>query len=81
MWKGSKTMNTIYRLNVNELDDRFIQSLKALFREKEIEIIVNEVDETAYLFQSEANKARILTAVRNVEKGENLVEVRTGDLQ
>jgi antitoxin YefM len=76
-----KTVNTIYRLNVNELDDKFIQSLKVLFKEKDIEIIVNEVDETAYLFRSEANKARILSAVKNVEVGENLVEVQVGDLQ
>jgi antitoxin YefM len=55
--------------------------VKALFKEKEIEIIVNEVDETAYLFRSEANKARILSAVNNVEKGKNLVEVPIGDLQ
>ena len=74
-------MNTIYRLNANELDEKFIQSLKALFKDKDIEIIVNEVDETAYLLRSEANKDRLLKAVENVEKAENLVEVQIGDLQ
>ena len=74
-------MNTIYRLNASELDEKFIQSLKALFKDKDIEIIVNEVDETAYLLRSEANKDRLLKAVENIEKGENLVEVQIGDLQ
>jgi antitoxin YefM len=74
-------MNTTYRLNANELDEKFLQSLKALFKDKDIEIIVSEVDETAYLLRSEANKERLLKAVESVEKGENLVEVRMGDLQ
>ncbi|MHC1726716.1 MAG: hypothetical protein AB9866_12015 [Syntrophobacteraceae bacterium] len=74
-------MNTIYRLNVNELDEKFIQSLKALFRDKDIEIIVSEVDETAYLLRPDANKERLLKAIENVEKGENLVDVHLGDVQ
>jgi antitoxin YefM len=74
-------MHTTYRLNANELDEKFIQSLKTLFKDKDIEIMVNEVDETAYLLRSEANKERLLIAVENVEKRENLVEVQIGDLQ
>ncbi len=74
-------MYTTYRLNVNELDEKFIQSLKTLFKDKEIEILVSEVDETAYLLRSEANRERLLRAIENIEKGENLVEVRMGDLQ
>ena len=74
-------MNTTYRMNANELDEKFIQSLKALFKDKDIEIMVSEVDGTAYLLRSEANKERLLKAIENVEKGENLVEVKIGDLQ
>jgi len=74
-------MYTTYRLNVNELDEKFIQSLKTLFKDKEIEILVSEVDETAYLLRSKANRERLLRAIENIEKGENLVEVRIGDLQ
>lgn len=74
-------MHTSYRLNANELDEKFIQSLKALFKDKDIEIMVSEVDETAYLFRSEANKERLLRAVENVEKRENLIEIQVGDLQ
>ena len=74
-------MHTTYRLNVNELDEKFTQSLKTLFKDKEIEILVSEVDETAYLLRSKANRERLLRAIENIEKGENLVEVRIGDLQ
>lgn len=79
--KETMTMHTTYRLNVNELDEKFIQSLKTLFKDKEIEILVSEVDETAYLLRSKANRERLLRAIENIEKGENLVEVRIGDLQ
>lgn len=51
-----KIMHTVYRLNANELDQSFINALKATFKEKEIEIVIYEVDETAYLMASEANK-------------------------
>jgi antitoxin YefM len=43
--------------------------------------MVSEVDETACLFRSEANKERLLRAVEKVEKGENLIEIQVGDLQ
>ncbi len=68
-------MHTTYRLHANELDSDFIEALKTLFKDKEIEIIVSEVDETAYLLQSEANKKRLLQAVQNIDNQQNLVEV------
>ncbi len=72
-------MYTTYRLRADELDNDFIESLKTLFKDKEIEIIVSEVDETAYLFQSEANKKRLLQAVQNINNQQNLVEVSLDD--
>ena len=68
-------MYTTYHLQANELDNRFIESLKALFKDKTIEIIVNEVDETAYLLQSEENKKRLLQAIQNINNQQNLVPV------
>ena len=69
-------MYTIYRLNASELDSQFVESLKALFKDKEIEITVSEVDETAYLRRSEANKQRLLEAIRNVDSQTGLIEVQ-----
>jgi antitoxin YefM len=48
--------------------------LKALFKDKNIEIVVSEVDETAYLLQSEANRQRLLKAIQHVNDQQNLVE-------
>ena len=69
-------MYSIYRLKANELNNQFIEVLKTLFKDKEIEIAVYEVDETEYLTKSEANKKRLLEAVENVKNKKNLVEIK-----
>jgi antitoxin YefM len=74
-------MTMVYRLNVNELNNQFIESLKALFQDREIEIIVSAVDETAYLLQSKANAERLARAIQNVESNQNLVPVALESLQ
>jgi antitoxin YefM len=71
-------MYTIYRVKANELDNRFLEALKALFGPKEIEIVVceavqSEEDETAYLLRSPANRERLLKAIENVALNQNLV--------
>jgi antitoxin YefM len=73
-------MSTIYRLKANEIDRNFLEEIKATFGDKEIEIVVSEFDETEYLLQSEANKNRLLGAIKNVGKGKNLVEINLQDL-
>ena len=42
-------MQTIYQINANELDQTLLESIKAQFKNKEIEIVVSERDETDYL--------------------------------
>lgn len=74
-------MSTVYRLKASELDRNFLEKIKAIFGDKEIEIIVTEFDETAYLLKSESNKNRLLRAVENVKEGQNLVEVNLQDLE
>jgi antitoxin YefM len=49
-------MQISYRLNANELDNSFIESLKAAFQNKEIEIVVHESDETAFLLHNPYNR-------------------------
>ena len=73
-------MYTVYHLKADELDTRFLKALKTLFKDKTIEIVVTEVDETAYLLHSDANRDRLLQAVENVNDGENLVEVELDTL-
>jgi antitoxin YefM len=76
-------MSTVYRVKASEIDGAFLEKIKAKFGNKEIEIVVselNEDDETEYLFKSEANKNRLLTAVENIQAHKNLVEVNLEDL-
>ncbi len=73
-------MHTVYHLKADELDNQFLESLKTLFKDKTIEIIVTEVDETAYLLQSDANRERLLQAIEHVNNDENLVTVQLDTL-
>ena len=66
-------MHTIYRLNADELDNKFLDSLKTMFSHKQIEIAVSEADETDYLLRAPANRERLLQAVADVDAGRNLV--------
>lgn len=68
-------MQSVYRLNAEELDYQLLESLKSLFKNKEIEIVVSEVAETAYLMRSVANRRHLLQAIKNIEDGTNLVTV------
>lgn len=79
--RGSTTMHTSYRLNARDLDHHFLESLKALFQDKEIEIVVYDVDETAYLSRSEANQRRLLEAIENAENGTNLITVNLEEVE
>lgn len=74
-------MYTVYRMNMNDLDDRFLEALRALFKDKEVEITVTEIDETQYLLQGDANRVRLLQAVKNIENGQNLIDVPLDMLQ
>ena len=74
-------MHTVYHVNANELDDKFLESLKTLFAGKSVEIVISEVDETDYLLRTDANRQRLLHAIENVNQGEQLVEVPLDRLQ
>jgi antitoxin YefM len=66
-------IETIYQLNADDLDEDFLEGLKASFKHKEIEIVVHERDETAYLLRSPSNRSRLRQAVADVEQNRNLV--------
>lgn len=66
-------METIYQLNADDLNEDFLEGLKASFKHKEIEIVVSERDETAYLLRSPANRSQLIEAVADVEQNRNLV--------
>ena len=79
-------MYTIYRINANELDNRFLRALKAMFKDKEIEIAVcetsqEEADETTYLMKSPANREHLLKAIENIALNRNLVTANLDQLK
>jgi antitoxin YefM len=73
-------MQSSYRLKANELDEKFIAGLKETYKDKDIEIIIYEVNETEYLLQSEVNRQRLMQAKINIDNKTNLVEVDLEDL-
>ena len=74
-------MYTTYRLKASELDKKFIDSVKAQYRNKEIEITVNEIDETEYLLSSQKNRERLLESIDNVKNKRNLREIDLDEIR
>lgn len=74
-------MNTIYQINANDLNDALIESIKTLFKDKEIEITVTERDETEYLLRSPANREFLLQAKERVDAGIGLITPDQGQFQ
>ncbi len=66
-------MQTIYQINADELDENLLNSIKAQFKHKEIEIVVFERDETEYLLRSTANRNYLLRTVRDIEENKNII--------
>lgn len=71
-------MNTIFQINSDELDNRFIESVKALFKNKKLIISITEdIDETTYLLQSKNNAQRLFHALTEIKSNSNLVSVNS----
>lgn len=66
-------MQTIYQINANDIDEALLESIKAVFKDKEIEIVVSERDETEYLLRSQPNRAMLQRAIEDVDAGVNIV--------
>ena len=66
-------METIYQLNADDLNEDFLEGLKASFKHKDIEIVVYERDETAYLLRSPANREQLLKAIGDVAQSRSVV--------
>ena len=68
-------METIFKLKAAELDRGFIDSVKNLFKGREIEISIKLAqDETEFLLANPANKRQLLDAIKEVKKNKNLIQ-------
>ncbi len=75
-------VQTAIRLNADDLTADVIKGIKALFKHKEIEIIVRETNEsTDYLFGHPANRAVLLKRMDQIEDGGELVTVSIEELE
>lgn len=67
-------MVATYRLHVNELSVELLNSIKAAFKDKTVEIVVSDaVDETDYLLSSEANRRHLSDSIKELEEGKGVV--------
>jgi len=68
-------METVYRIKASELNKSFLDSIKTLFKKKEIEISITDMvnDETNFLLKNPSNKAHLLEAIEELYHGKNLV--------
>lgn len=66
-------MTSTYRLNANELSMDLLQSIKAAFKDKDVEITVTEhKDETDYLLSTENNRQHLFQSLQSLEEGKGV---------
>ena len=59
--KNADNMEAIFKINVNQIDNGFVDSIKKMFKQKELIIRISaSEDESEYLLSSDANKKHIL---------------------
>ena len=70
-------MQLVYHLEESDLNINFLKSLKSLFKNQKLMIVVDnsQQDETEYLLDNPVNSKRLLQSISNIENGENLMPI------
>lgn len=66
-------MTMTFLLNADELNESFIERVKAVFPHQQIKIMVSEPDETDRIMANPELRDRLLKAIDDIEHGRNLV--------
>ena len=75
-------METVFKLKAKDLDKSFIDSVRNLFKDHEIEISIKQVqDETDYLLNSPENKRDLLEAINDIKKNKNLIRLTAQEFE
>jgi antitoxin YefM len=76
-------MDTLVRMNAEEINMSFIDFIKTSFKGKKIALHIYEedIDETEFLLKSHANEKRLYQSIENVKNNINLKEIDFSDLQ
>ncbi len=76
-------MTTTFRLHPGELNESFLEKLRAMFRDRELEVVVHETDEETaadYPFDNPAQVEFLEQQIRHVEDGGKMVRMTLDEL-
>ncbi|MBR2462699.1 MAG: hypothetical protein IKB33_06175 [Spirochaetaceae bacterium] len=74
-------MVSSFTLRTEELNANFIETIKNLFANREIEIIVQDVQtDTDYLLKSPENRKHLLQSIANLENSQKIHVLSESDL-
>jgi len=68
-------MDTLVKINADELNNSFLDFIKQSFKGKKIAVHVyedDEMDETDYLLSTEANKRHLEKSMKEIEDGKGI---------
>lgn len=78
---GSKNMTATFHLQPGELNQNFLEKLNAMFRDREVEVVIHEPEESDYPSRNPAQERFLMEALDRVERGEGLVYVDVDELR
>ena len=76
-------MDTLLRMNAEEIDISLVEFIKSSFKGKKIALHIYEdtLDETDFLLSNSSNKKRLLESIENVKNNINLKQIEFSDIQ
>ena len=76
-------MDTLLRMNAEEINSSLIDFIKSSFKGKKIALHIYEdtMDETEFLLSNKTNKKRLFDSIESVKNNINLKEIDFADIE